>query len=149
MIEVVPPTRLGPVEIDVTMEEAEQRLRHDGAARVGEVDGVEPGTAHYASGLTLQAHPGVGRRVEAVEAYRPMQEHPVVFHSIDLFRTPAHEVEESLRRETEVLVEENGCNIIAPTLLLSLWRPFVADSPDADEGYYFQSALVARPGYYD
>ena len=35
-------------------------------------------------------------------------------------------------------------------LLLALWRPFVEDeNPDEEQGHYFQSVLVAPPGYYD
>ncbi|WP_259464901.1 hypothetical protein [Streptomyces sp. TLI_171] len=42
-----------------------------------------------------------------------------------------------------------GCHI-AHDLLLSFWRPFEADDDPSDEqGHYFTTVLLARPGYYD
>ncbi|MGW3209150.1 hypothetical protein [Streptomyces sp. NPDC001135] len=35
-------------------------------------------------------------------------------------------------------------------MLLSFWRPFAADDESEEEqGHYFNSVLVAQPGYYD
>jgi hypothetical protein len=36
--------------------------------------------------------------------------------------------------------------LIAPDLFLSLWRHYVAESPDGRDGYHLKSALVAHPG---
>lgn len=45
---------------------------------------------------------------------------------------------------------EAPASFVAPDLLLSFWRPFDGDDqPDDEQGYYFNSVLVARPGYYD
>ncbi|MFC7302765.1 hypothetical protein ACFQVC_00865 [Streptomyces monticola] len=149
MIEVVPPDRLGPVAIGMSVDDAEAALRAHGAVSVGERDGQRPGVAYYPSGLSVHVHTGTGGVVNAVEAFRPIQPDTVSFRDIDLFATPAHEVENGLRAFTEVEIEERGCTLIAPDLLLSLWRPYVADSPQDRDGYYFESALVAEPGYYD
>jgi hypothetical protein len=48
-----------------------------------------------------------------------------------------------------VEVEEDGHAFTAPSLLLSLWRPATPQAPDDQEGRFFESALIARPGYYD
>ena len=44
---------------------------------------------------------------------------------------------------------DNLVEAIAPSLLLSLWRPVTPESPDDQEGRFFASALIARHGYYD
>ncbi len=45
---------------------------------------------------------------------------------------------------------ENRASFVAPDLLIALWRPFAADDePEDDQGYYFSSVLLAKPGYYD
>jgi hypothetical protein len=45
---------------------------------------------------------------------------------------------------------DDPASFIAGDLLLSFWRPFAADDePEEEQGYYFSSALLARPGYYD
>jgi hypothetical protein len=54
-----------------------------------------------------------------------------------------------LRRTTTVLDKDDGCSFTAPDLLLALWRPFAPYEPDDEDGRYFQSVLVAEPGYYD
>lgn len=149
MIEVAPPDRLGPVSIGMSAEAAEVALRTHGAVRVGEQDGLRPGVAYYASGLSLHVHTGTGGLVNAVEAFRPINPDVVSFNGIDLFSTPADELESALRAFTTIEIEERGCMLIAPDLLLSLWRPYVAESPDDRDGYYFEAALVANPGYYD
>ncbi|MDC0765486.1 hypothetical protein [Streptomyces sp. HD] len=149
MIEVAPPDRMGPVSIGMSVDAAEAALRAHGAVRVGEQDGLRRGVAYYASGLSLHVHTGTGGLVNAVEAFRPINPDVLSLNGIDLFSTPAHEVESVLRGFTEVEIEERGCMLIAPDLLLSLWRPYVAESSDDRDGYYFESALVANPGYYD
>ncbi len=51
---------------------------------------------------------------------------------------------------TIVAAEDDPASFVAPDLLLSFWRPFQGDDdPDDEQGYYFNSVLLARPGYYD
>lgn len=147
-IEAVPPERVGPVRIGMMVGQAEEAMRRDGAEIVGEADGLQRGTAAYADWLSLHAHPGPGDRVEAVEVFRGIGPARVQYDGIDLFGSPAAEVMRLLGERRSLEEEEGGCSVTAPELLLALWRPFVADSPEDAEGYFFQSALVARPGYY-
>jgi hypothetical protein len=59
-------------------------------------------------------------------------------------------VVERLRRHIELMPNEDDDGFTARELYLALWRPFAAgDDPDETQGYFFQSVLVARPGYDD
>jgi hypothetical protein len=40
-----------------------------------------------------------------------------------------------------------GTSVTAPRLLLAWWRSVVPESDDED-GWYFESVLVARPGFH-
>jgi hypothetical protein len=90
--------------------------------------------------------------LEAIELGRPSSPTDrVLFQSVDVFALPAREV---VRRVSELsTIEEDpddDASFIAPDLLLSFWRSFAADDePDEEQGYYFSSVLLARPGYYD
>ncbi|WP_084757599.1 hypothetical protein [Micromonospora cremea] len=88
--------------------------------------------------------------MNAVQLDRPDELDVVRYRGVDVFGLPALEVVERLRRHTRVVPDEDeeGC-FVAPDLLLSLWRAFVSDDPEEPQGYYFNSVLVARPGYYD
>lgn len=75
----------------------------------------------------------------------------MLFRGVDVFALPAREV---VRRVGEFTpIEEDRDDVgsfIAHDLLLSFWRPFAADDePEEEQGHYFSSVLVARPGYYD
>jgi hypothetical protein len=74
---------------------------------------------------------GVGptrNRVNAIEVWRPGERDTVRCRDVDVFGLAALEVVRRLRRYID----------------LALWRPFAADDDPAEEqGYYFQSALVA------
>ena len=81
-------------------------------------------------------------RVNAIEVWRPCEH--------DVFGLPAQEVVERIRRHADLKEFESGCSFAALDLYLVLWRPFVADDdPDEEQGHFFQSVSVARPGYGD
>ncbi|MCF2527022.1 hypothetical protein [Yinghuangia soli] len=91
-------------------------------------------------------------RLQAIELWRPeTAEDAVLFRGINLFTLSAREVVETLRREVRIEANaDDPASFVAPDLLLSFWRPFEADdNPDEEQGYYFNSVLLARPGYYD
>lgn len=72
------------------------------------------------------------------------------YRDVDVFGLPALEVVERLRRHIDVLPNEDDAGFTARELYLALWRPFAADDdPDEAQGYFFQSVLVAMPGYDD
>ncbi|MFD6025821.1 hypothetical protein [Streptomyces griseoluteus] len=107
------------------------------------------GQANYASGMSIHTHLDSDSLVNAIEVFRPHRDDSVVLEGMDLFGAPAHVVVEQLGRLTEIEDEERGCSIVAPSLLIALWRPFVTLDEADEQGYYFQSVLLARPGYYD
>jgi hypothetical protein len=89
-----------------------------------------------------------GRCGEAVEFGRPRSRDVVTFGGIDIFGTPADALVMKLREITSVDVDEDGHSATAPALLLWLWRSVVPENDDDQDGRYFDSVLVARPGYY-
>ncbi|MGP3634422.1 hypothetical protein ACTU45_13800 [Streptomyces sp. 24-1644] len=148
-LEVVPPEGVGPVRIGMTMDEARSAL--------AAIEGYEPGppgseslTATYASGMSIELEPAPGGTLGAIQVYRPYAPLRVEYRGIDLLRTPAARVVEQLGALTELEEDEGGRSYVASDLLLSLWRPFVDDdNSEEEQGHYFQSVLVAQPGYYD
>ncbi|WP_235023615.1 hypothetical protein [Streptomyces sp. WAC05374] len=91
-------------------------------------------------------------QLQAVELARPTAATDrVVFHDVDVFALPAHEVVTRMREHATIEADlEDPASFIAPDLLLSFWRPFEADDdPDEEQGYYFTTILLGRPGYYD
>ncbi|OAH13200.1 hypothetical protein [Streptomyces jeddahensis] len=134
----------------MSIDDAEVALRHiEGFRTPGNSEVPTRGVAHYTSRLSVQAYTGTGGIVNAIEVFRPDSSVSVQYEGIDLFSLPASEVIALLRSRTAIEVEERGSSVTAPDLLLALWRPFAADSVSDAQGYYFQSALIAEPGYYD
>ncbi|KUL25512.1 hypothetical protein [Actinoplanes awajinensis] len=140
-----PPRGVGPLHLGMTGDEARAALATLGplaATRLGELALNRPGHLRFSVGF------GATRLVDAVELYRPEHSDTVNYRGVDVFGLPALQVVELLRVHTTLVAEDDG--FVAPDLLLSLWRPFAADDDPAEEqGYYFQSVLLARPGYYD
>ncbi len=145
IIDIVPPEAVGPVRIGMTMDEAERAL--------ATIDGYDPQSgspAVYDSGMSIELEPAPGGTVGAIQVYRPYGPVRIEYRGIDLLGVPAARVVEQLAELTELEEDEGGRSYVAPSLLMSLWRPFVEDeNPDEEQGHYFQSVLVARPGYYD
>ncbi|MEE6262425.1 hypothetical protein [Plantactinospora sonchi] len=145
-----PPRSVGPITLGMSFSEAEHLLR--------EVDGYQPpqpgkwvnaGYFSYESGLALSVGQDRAGFVEVVEVWRPSAGVVVLFQGISLFELPADVVMKRLATVARVVIEDNGAAVVAPELLLALWRPGVPDDPEDFEGMFFQSALVAAPGYYD
>jgi hypothetical protein len=72
-----------------------------------------------------------------------------MFENVDLFVDPADVVVANLNAKGHGIThEENGFASTVPDVLLALWR----DGEPRDEStglpLYFESAMVARPGYY-
>ncbi|GAA2096446.1 hypothetical protein [Actinomadura alba] len=151
ILEATPPEGVGPVRIGMTIDAAEAALRTIPGYRPPAEQGVPTrGTAHYESGMSIEVETAPGGTVEAVQVHRPYGPVAVEYRGIDLLRTPAAQVVERLGALTELEEDEGGRGYTALGVLLALWRPFVEDeNPDEEQGYYFQSVLVARPGYYD
>ena len=145
IIDIVPPEAVGPVRIGMTMDEAKRAL--------ATIDGHDPQSGLPAvsdSGMSIELEPAPGGTVGAIEVSRPYGPVRVEYRGIDLLGTPAARVVEQLSEFTELEEDEGGRSYVALARLLSLWRPFVEDeNPDEEQGHFFQSVLVAPPGYYD
>ena len=145
-----PPHGIVPLRLGMTTGEARAALETLGPlmpTAYGEL------TLHLASGLGFSVGFGVGptrERVNAIEVWRPHERDVVRYRDVDVFGLPASQVVERLRLHVEIVPNEDDDGFTARELYLALWRPFAADDdPDETQGYFFQSVLVARPGYDD
>lgn len=91
--------------------------------------------------------------VDAIEFASPghgvERDDQVLFDEIDVFIDPADEIVCRLRdRGHRVVDEEGGYNSTAPDVLLALRRGGEPIDDSTELPAYFESALVARPGYY-
>lgn len=133
----------------MTADEARAELRELGDVGAAHQSGLY---ADRPSGLGLGVGVGWGGVVTAVMVSRPEADDDTVhYRGVDVFGRSAREVVGELSRLTTVHPGElDDASFVAPDLLLALWRPFAADDdPAAEQGYYFNSVVVARPGYYD
>ena len=92
-------------------------------------------------------------RVEAVEFASPGHGQPaedeVRFEEVDLFVDPADVVVANLSANGHTMTrKENGLTSTVPDVLLALWRDGEPRDDSTGLPLYFESALVARPGYY-
>lgn len=145
-----PPYGVGPLRLGMTIDEARTALETLGplsSTAYGEV------ALHLPSGLGFSLGFGVGPtrdRVNGIEVWRPAERDVVRYRDVNLFGLPALEVVERLRRHVDLRPNEDDDGFTARELYLALWRPFAADDdPDEEQGYFFQSVLLARPGYDD
>lgn len=141
-----PPVGAGPLRLGMTPDEARTALQSIGPLQSS--TGSEL-AVHLDSGLGFSVGFGAAvARVNAIEVWRPEERDVVLYRDVDVFGLPALQVVERLRRHVELVANEDG--FTARDLYLALWRPYAADDDPADEeGYFFQSALIARPGYDD
>ncbi|MER7828478.1 hypothetical protein ABTX85_38780 [Streptomyces sp. NPDC096097] len=150
-LELVPPTGVGPLVIGMPRQHADAALLSLRDPSVTS-DSDRPGQHVFRpSGLMISISCTRGL-LEAVELGRPSNPSDSVrFGGVDVLGLSAREVVRRMREQTTVLMdEEDPASFVAPDLLLSFWRPFAADdAPDEEQGYYFSSVLLARPGYYD
>jgi hypothetical protein len=134
----------------MTLDDAMQLLRQlEGFVRTG--GPANPGMAHFATGLSIEAGPGRDGRIETVEIYRPGDQlrDVVTYRRIEVLAEPAADVIRQLQAQTRVLIEEGGRGLVAPDLPLGLWRATLPDTDNDEDGQHFLSVLVGRAGYYD
>lgn len=150
-IALEPPTGAAGVRIGATRTEAARQCAAYGDPQpFRRNDEANPSlSVRHPSGLSVFVYFDDADVVNAMELGRPDDGEIVAFGDIDVFGTPAEDVIEQLRRVTQVEVTDGGRSVTAASLLLVLWRPTVPESGEDDEGRYFESVLVARPGYYD
>ncbi|MEU1229401.1 hypothetical protein [Streptomyces sp. NPDC005828] len=149
--DLAPPTGVGPLQIGMTRQSANTALDSlRDLSALSESD--RPGQHVFrSSGLMISIH-CMRDMLEAVELGRPStRTDRVVFRGLDVFALPARELVQRLGEYTSIEADpDDPACFVAPDLLLSFWRPFAADDePEEEQGYYFSSVLLARPGYYD
>jgi hypothetical protein len=121
-----------------------------------QIDGarmVESGNPH---GVVLGEGPVVilepsrtTHSVRSIEVYGGPGTEPITLAGLSLLGEPADKVMDRLARHYAVRVEDSGQFVVMDDLLVALWRPYVPESPSDVEGRFFESVLVALPGYYD
>jgi hypothetical protein len=143
-----PPRGAAGVRIGMTVEEAERILADvPGFVSPGRAKGSR-GTAHYSSGMTIQAHGDSAGKVEAVEIYRPAETGVrVLFGDISIFEDPAEIVESRLAGQLMLQVIDDGLTVVAPDAFLALGKSTSVYGDDPASGF-FESVVVAEPGYY-
>jgi hypothetical protein len=98
--------------------------------------------------MTIQAHSDDAGMVEAIEVYRPSDDSvDVVYNGVSVFAQPIDVVEESLARILRLEVVDEGMTVVAPDLFLAFGKSLSVYAQEVDSGY-FESVVVARPGYY-
>ncbi|MGW3819015.1 hypothetical protein [Streptomyces sp. NPDC005046] len=149
--DLAPPIGVGPLRIDMTRQSANTALDSlRDLSAVSESD--RPGQHIFRpSGLMISIH-CTRDLLEAVELGRPSSRTDrVIFRGLDVFAIPARELVQRMGEYTSIEADpEDPASFIAPDLLLSFWRPFAADDqPEEEQGHFFNSVLLARPGYHD
>ena len=153
IFELHPPRAAGPLRIGATADDTVEILRHLGTPMLlCRAHGRRPGWGvHRPSGLFISTLYDSDDRLEAIELGRPDGTgDAITYDGLDVFTTPAADLVAQLRQRTTIHVEaeEDGHAFTAPSLLLSLWL-VTPESPDDQEGRFFGSVLIARPGYSD
>lgn len=149
--ELDPPQGVGPLRIGMPQTDANaalEQLRDADAPSTADAQGTR---VVRASGLIV-AIDCVRERLDAVELWRPASDADTVkFRGIDVFNLPSRELIARLREHIAIEPDEDDpASFCSPELVLSLWRPFDGDDePHEEQGFYFDSVLVAAPGYYD
>lgn len=149
-IDLQPPAEAAGILIGATREEAHgQCLAHGEPKqfrRGGEVNSSL--VVERPTGLSIFVYFDAADTVEAIEFGRPHSRDIVSFRGIDIFDTPADALVKKLREHTSIDIDEDGHSATAPDLLLALRRSVVPEDDDDPDGRYFESVLIARPGYY-
>lgn len=149
--ELAPSIGVGPLQIGMSRQAANSAL--DSLREPMAISSSDRAGQHIFRPSGLMISIGCARdQLESLELGRPSEPSDVVFfRGIDLFGLPAREVVTRMSDVTTIVADdEDSASFVAPDLLLSFWRPLDGDDePDDEQGYYFSSVLLARPGYYD
>jgi hypothetical protein len=154
IVELQPPQGAGPLCIGATGHDTVEILKQlGGPVILCQTRGRPPGWGvHRPSGLFIITLFDADDRLAAIEFGRPQDnDDAVTYDGLNVFTTPAADLVAVLRQRTTIdeEEEEDGHTFTASSLLLSLWRPVTPQAPDDQEGRFFGSVLIARPGYYD
>jgi hypothetical protein len=147
---VEPPVSVGPLAIDMPILDAERLLYTIEGAVVPTPGGYRnPGFVHFESEMSIQVEPDRGGRLRSVQIYRPSSGVRVLYGQVSLFETPADELIRILAADVRLEIEDDGLFVVAPELFMSFVRDMLDDGSVDARGRYFESVLVAKPGYGD
>ena len=149
------PDGVAAVQLEMTRQDARLALEKWGECqtfRRGQA--ANEGWSVTRDSMTIFAYVDDGDRVNAIEISSPghgiAADDQVVFAEVDLFVDEADVVIANLRDKGLQLIDgENGYTATAPDVLLGLWRDGEPSDDSTGLPLYFESALIARPGYYD
>ena len=141
---------VGPLRIGMSILEAE-RLLYGIEGAIAAVSGARrnPGFVHFESEMSIQIAPDRLGMLRSVEIYRPLRGVQVLYGRISVFDTPADELTAMLSERVRLEIEDDGLRVVAPDLLIAFRRDMLEVGMDGVQGRYFDSMLVANPGYYD
>lgn len=152
----ITPEGVGPLRLGVSREQAGLELADWGQPRkftrgVG-FDREDSDWMLSRSGATVFAYCDDGGSVDAIEFASPGHgvagEDVVLFDDIDVFIEPADVVLDRLRSKGYRIVDREGrYSSDLPDVLLSLWRDGEPSDKATGLPLYFESVLIARPGY--
>lgn len=158
IIRLQPPEGVPPLLIGMSIDEARNAMAVWGDPRE---ERPAPGEVYrlrvYDAGLTRDvfAYFEDEEKVSAIEVWKPEDSKHgtvrVLFGDIDVFSLPADEVMRALRARGIHVDETDPYYPYCPELVLGFTREGGEDVVDEESGLarYFQSVVVAPPGYYD
>ncbi|MDQ1008817.1 hypothetical protein QFZ82_003302 [Streptomyces sp. V4I23] len=148
VIDLDPPRGFGSIQIGMPIEAAEQALKElPGFVPPAEGEVRNKGFAHYDSELSISLDFDRSGVVRAIELFRPGRDVQVIFRGLSLFEEPADVVISRLSEMVRLEIEEDELNISAPDVFIGLWRRTLPEISGDDDGRYFESVLIAAPGY--
>ncbi|MEU9157312.1 hypothetical protein AB0D59_43915 [Streptomyces sp. NPDC048417] len=148
VIDLDPPRGFGNLQIGMSIEAAEQALRELPGfvpPAVGEVR--NKGFAHYDSQLSISLDFDPQGVVSAIELFRPDRGVRIIFRDLSLFEEPADVVISRLSEMFQLEIEDDGLNVVIPDVFIGLWRRTLPEISGDEDGRYFESVLIAAPGY--
>ncbi|HEX6393441.1 MAG TPA: hypothetical protein VFZ97_08365 [Acidimicrobiales bacterium] len=147
-----PPNGVLDIRLGVTLSAvAEVLWRYGDIEEFQRTPEAPPGWVARGDGVTIFVYSDSAGMADAIEFARPTDPttDQVTFGGVNLFAEPADTVVELLTRAgVRLHAEEGGRAYTAPDLLISFWRDGGPEGPDGLP-VYWESVLVARPGYYD
>ncbi|KOV71698.1 hypothetical protein ADL00_07175 [Streptomyces sp. AS58] len=147
-LELDPPRGVGDLRIGMAVDAAEQILeRLPGFVPAPPGQRRNKGFAHYGSELSISLDFDHGGAVRAVELFRPAEETQVVFQGISVFDVPADDIVTRLAGRYRLDIEDDGLDVTAPEVFIGFWRRTRPTGPNDEDGRYFESVLIAAPGY--
>lgn len=148
VIELDPPRGFGGLQIGMPIEAAEQVLRElPGFVPPAAGEVRNKGFAHYVSQLSISLDSDAGGIVRAIELFRPDGDVQVTFRGLSLFEETADVIISRLSELFQLEVEDDGLNVVAPDVFIGLWRRTLPEISGDEDGRYFESVLIAAPGY--